>query len=161
MRPLSQEARERWFPQGLRIEVPPLRERREDLVDLANALVAELAGELGRRSVALSETGVTRLLRYPFPGNVRELRNVLERALVLESGPKLDLEGLDAAPGTGPAAALPADAFVLTGPVKPLEEVERAYVRHALDQHEGRRMEAARALVISYPTFLRKLGESG
>ncbi len=142
-----------------KIEVPPLRARREDLVELANVLVSELAAELGRRSVALSETGIARLMRYPFPGNVRELRNVLERALVLESGSMLELEGLAGESPTALPSDLPPDAFVITGPIRPLEALERAYVRHALDRLEGRRMEAARALEISYPTFLRKLGE--
>jgi len=89
---------------------------------------------------------------------VRELRNVLERALVLESGPALELEAL----ATGPRSTAPQGdphAFVVTGPPRPLEEVERLYVRHVLELLEGRRMDAARTLGISYPTFLRRLGE--
>jgi two-component system response regulator AtoC len=142
-----------------KVEVPPLRARREDVLPLAESLVAELCAELGRRPVGFSAAARERLERYPFPGNVRELRNVLERALVLESGPTLELEAL-APVGTG-GPSLPADpnAFVVSGPPLPLEEVERRYVRHVLERLEGRRMDAARALGISYPTFLRRLGE--
>ena len=127
---------------------------------LAESLVRELSAELGRRSAKLSTAGLQRLMAYDFPGNVRELRNVLERALVLEQGPELELEGLQAGlRGGASGATQPEDAFVFPDPIRPLEEVERAYVRHALERHEGRRMEAARALQISYPTFLRKLGD--
>ncbi|QRK07417.1 sigma-54-dependent Fis family transcriptional regulator [Archangium violaceum] len=141
-----------------KVEVPPLRVRREDVLPLAESLVVELCAELGRRPVGFSAAARERLERYPFPGNVRELRNVLERALVLETGPALELEAL--ASGT-PGSASPSDpnAFVVSGPPLPLEEVERRYVRHVLERLEGRRMDAARALGISYPTFLRRLGE--
>ncbi|WP_225412193.1 sigma-54-dependent transcriptional regulator [Stigmatella hybrida] len=141
-----------------KVDIPPLRERREDVLPLAESLVAELCAELGRRPVGFSAAARERLERYPFPGNVRELRNVLERALVLESGPNLELEALAPRPG-GPAQTSDPHAFVVAGPPPPLEEIERRYVRHVLERMEGRRMDAARALGISYPTFLRRLGE--
>ena len=89
---------------------------------------------------------------------MRELRNVLERALVLEPGPHLELEALAPA-AKSPSAPADPEAFVVAGPPRPLEEVERLYVRHVLGRLEGRRMDAARVLGISYPTFLRRLGE--
>ncbi|WNG37930.1 sigma-54-dependent Fis family transcriptional regulator [Archangium violaceum] len=141
-----------------KVEVPSLRERREDVLPLAESLVVELCAELGRRPVGFSAAARERLERYPFPGNVRELRNVLERALVLETGPALELEALASGP-RGSASPTDPDAFVVAGPPLPLEEVERRYVRHVLERLEGRRMDAARALGISYPTFLRRLGE--
>ncbi|WNG48362.1 sigma-54-dependent Fis family transcriptional regulator [Archangium minus] len=141
-----------------KVEVPSLRERREDVLPLAESLVVELCAELGRRPVGFSAAARERLERYPFPGNVRELRNVLERALVLETGPTLELEALASGP-RGSASPTDPDAFVVAGPPLPLEEVERRYVRHVLERLEGRRMDAARALGISYPTFLRRLGE--
>ena len=141
-----------------KVDVPPLRARREDVLPLAESLVAELSAELGRRPVGFSAAARARLERYPFPGNVRELRNVLERALVLESGPALELEALAPA-AQGTSVAVDPNAFVVPGPPLPLEAVERLYVRHVLERMEGRRMDAARALGISYPTFLRRLGE--
>ncbi|RKH67451.1 sigma-54-dependent transcriptional regulator [Corallococcus aberystwythensis] len=141
-----------------RVDVPPLRERREDVLPLARTLVLELCSELGRRPVPFSAAAEERLLSYPFPGNVRELRNVLERALVLEGGPTLELQSL-AKGGGAPASADP-NAFSVSGPPRPLDEVERLYVRHVLEQLGGRRMEAARVLGLSYPTFLRRLEET-
>ncbi|HYH96604.1 sigma-54 dependent transcriptional regulator [Hyalangium sp.] len=141
-----------------KVEIPPLRARREDVLPLAEALVAELCAEVGHRPVVFSSAARERLQRYPFPGNVRELRNVLERALVLEIGPTLELEAL--APGSQhPASTVDPNAFTVAGPPRPLEEIERLYVRHVLERMEGRRMDAARVLGISYPTFLRRLGE--
>ncbi|RKH45301.1 sigma-54-dependent transcriptional regulator [Corallococcus sicarius] len=141
-----------------RVEVPPLRERREDVLPLARTLVLELCSELGRRPVPFSAAAEERLLSYPFPGNVRELRNVLERALVLELGPSLELPSL--AKGGGTPAPSDPNAFSVSGPPRPLDEVDRLYVRHVLEQLGGRRMEAARALGLSYPTFLRRLEEN-
>src|SRR5262249_9792127 len=63
------------------IHVPPLRERQEDIIPLAEQLLSELGQELGRKGFRLGEQARARLSNYPFPGNVRELRNVLERAL--------------------------------------------------------------------------------
>ena len=165
-RDLTREVSEGRFREDLyfrlsvfRVDIPPLRERREDVLPLAESLVAELCAELGRRPVGFTPAACKRLERYPFPGNVRELRNVLERALVLESGPALELQALEPRAGDTAAAPLDPDAFMVAGPPRPLEEVERLYVRHVLSQLDGRRMEAARALGLSYPTFLRRLGE--
>ncbi|MDQ3262560.1 MAG: sigma-54 dependent transcriptional regulator [Myxococcota bacterium] len=138
-----------------RVDVPPLRERREDIIPLAEELVLELCAELGRKPVPFSDAALERMARYPFPGNVRELRNVLERSLVLETGPRLELEMLGPARGAPPAIA--PDAFVVSGPPQPLDSVERLYVRHVLERLGGRRMEAAKALGLSYPTFLKRL----
>ncbi len=164
-RDLTQEVAQGRFREDLyfrlsvfKVDIPPLRERREDVLPLAQSLVAELSAELGRRPVGFSKEAQARLARYPFPGNVRELRNVLERALVLESGPELELSALEPLGGGGPAVTDP-DAFVVAGSPRPLQEVERLYVRHVLARLDGRRMEAARVLGLSYPTFLRRLEE--
>jgi two-component system, NtrC family, response regulator AtoC len=148
-----------WFRLSVfRMDIPPLRERREDILPLAQGLVAKLGRELGRKGVGLGARAQARLAAYAFPGNVRELRNVLERALVLEPGPELELEVLQ--PAVPAAGGLPSlESFVLPGGPHPLEEVERAYTRWALERLGGRRMEAARALGLSYPTFLKRLGE--
>ncbi|QDE91545.1 two-component system response regulator [Myxococcus xanthus] len=164
-RDLTKEVAEGRFREDLyfrlsvfRVDIPPLRERREDLLPLAQSLVAELGAELGRRPVSFSSAARARLERYPFPGNVRELRNVLERALVLEAGPELELAALEPQGASGPPDVDP-DAFVVSGAPRPLQDVERLYVRHVLARLDGRRMEAARVLGLSYPTFLRRLEE--
>ena len=96
------------------------------------------------------------MTRYPFPGNVRELRSLLERALVLAAGPELDLDVLA---GSAAGSTVPADdSFRVEGPPLDMEELQRRYARHVLEQLGGKRMEAARALGISYPTFLKRIG---
>jgi DNA-binding NtrC family response regulator len=146
-----------WFRLSVfAIHVPALRDRPEDVIPLAEQLLSELGQELGRKGFRLGEQGRARLQNYPFPGNVRELRNVLERALVLEAGPELTLSLLQTMrePVEGTA---PAGSFVVTGDPRPLEEIEKRYVRHVLGQLGGRRVEAARVLGLSYPTFLKRL----
>ena len=146
-----------WFRLSVfAIHVPSLRDRPEDVLPLADQLLSELGQELGRKGFRLGEQGRARLENYPFPGNVRELRNVLERALVLEAGPELTLSLLQTMrePEAGSA---PPGSFLVTGDPRPLEEIEKRYVRHVLGQLGGRRVEAARVLGLSYPTFLKRL----
>ena len=146
-----------WFRLSVfAIHVPSLRDRPEDVLPLAEQLLNELGPELGRKGFRLGEQGRARLENYPFPGNVRELRNVLERALVLEAGPELTLSLLQTMrePVEGSA---PPGSFVVSGDPRPLEEIEKRYVRHVLGQLGGRRVEAARVLGLSYPTFLKRL----
>jgi PAS domain S-box-containing protein len=85
------------------VSVPPLRERREDISLLASHFLRELATRVGRPDIALSPAALKRLTTYAWPGNVRELQNVLERAVILASGPQVEVEEaldlrLDAAP---------------------------------------------------------------
>jgi len=146
-----------WFRLSVfALQVPPLRERTEDILPLAEALLAELGAELGRKGAALGQLAKERMLRYPFPGNVRELRNVLERALVLEPGPELELPVLDGRPDPVPEA-LAGQPFHVVGAPIPMEELERRYARHVLEHLGGRRVEAAKALGLSYPTFLKRI----
>jgi two-component system response regulator AtoC len=136
-----------------------LRERREDILPLAESILEDLRRELGRKSIELGPAARSRLFGYPFPGNIRELKNILERALVLEAGPELQLEILEQPhPSQGAPARGGAD-FVISGPPVTVDEIEKRYARHVLQQLEGRRMDAAKALGLSYPTFLKKLGE--
>ncbi len=144
-----------WFRLSVfKLTVPPLRERRDDLPSLAKGLLSRVAAEQGRREVpVLSDAALQRLERYPFPGNVRELRNVLERALVLERGPELSLSSLQ--PG---GESNRGDEFVVKE-VRALEELESEYARWALQKLEGRRLDTAKALGISAPTFRKLVGE--
>jgi transcriptional regulator with GAF, ATPase, and Fis domain len=147
-----------WFRLSVfKIEVPPLRERPEDIPLLAAGMLEAIRSELKTPALQLSDAAVRRLQAYPFPGNVRELRNILERAAVLEPGTKLELDWLMA---SGPAQrqAGPSD-FVVSGEPVTAEEVEQRYARWVLERLGGKRMEAAKALGLSYPTFLKRLGE--
>jgi DNA-binding NtrC family response regulator len=149
-----------WFRLAVfKVRLPPLRERPEDLIPLAEGLLAQLSAEFGRRGISLSERGRERLRGYRFPGNVRELRNVLERALVLEAGPSLHLDVLENGRKEAPRPAVAVDpsVFAVTDSPITLEVLEKRYARFVLDQLGGRRMEAAQALGVSYPTFLKRI----
>jgi DNA-binding NtrC family response regulator len=146
-----------WFRLSVfRIDVPPLRERREDILPLAEGILADLCDELGKKA-SLGAQARERLLDYSFPGNVRELRNILERALVLESAPELTIPTL--AEMRAAVSISNGPEFHIGGPPISAEEVEKRYARWVLDQLEGRRMEAAKALGLSYPTFLKRIEE--
>ena len=74
------------------IHSPPLRARTEDIPPLVAHFIALLAGRLGRPPVAVSAATLAKLARYPWPGNIRELQNVLERALIVWKGGELEVE---------------------------------------------------------------------
>jgi DNA-binding NtrC family response regulator len=147
-----------WFRLSVfKVAVPPLRQRKEDIPALAEAILEDLRRELGKPNLRLGERARRRLGAYPFYGNVRELKSVVERAAVMEKGPELMLDVLDATAALVPARE--GTEFVVAGPPIPLDELERRYVGHVLNQLNGKRMEAAQVLGISYPTFAKRLGE--
>src|SRR5437667_141923 len=125
------------------IEVPPLRERRTDIPQLATFFVSRFARKFGKRVEAVSKETLNRLMAYPWPGNIRELQNVIERAVVLSSGPSLEL-GSELLPASAPldadgARARPESAS--PAPPAPaslgldaaLEAVERSHILAALE----------------------------
>jgi len=157
----------------VRIEVPPLRHHLEDLPALSQHLLSQLAGG-ARASLAPGE--IEELARYDWPGNTRELRNVLERALVLQAPaplrPSLLLRPRSGDGATGPpnkpsspvplsTRPLDADSRVANSSVIPLVELERRAVLAALDVHGGNRAHTAKALGMSVATLRRKLREYG
>jgi two-component system, NtrC family, response regulator AtoC len=119
------------------IYVPPLRERREDIVSLAASFVQQFGG---KRFSGLSPELEARLTAAPWTGNVRELRNVIERAVLLEPGPVLTGRALQ----LDTAAAAPSDEAIL-----PLEEVEYRMVQRAMRAANGNQSQAARLLQVS------------
>jgi DNA-binding NtrC family response regulator len=134
------------------LNVPPLRERREDILPLANLLIGEFTRGKARLSAGVSDC----LERYAWPGNVRELRNAMERAALLSAGELILPEHLPAR--VRGATAQPA-AFALMEPAdaQRLEEVERHAVLEALRKFDFNRTETARALGISRRALLYKL----
>jgi transcriptional regulator with PAS, ATPase and Fis domain len=132
------------------IPLPALRERREDLPVLVDHIIQRLAPE---RVVQLSPTAFERLLAYDFPGNIRELRNILERAVLLTDGEIITPEQLPLDLFPTPAGR----AVVLEEKVIPLDLAERNYVRWALGRLGGDKKALANALGISERTLYRKL----
>jgi transcriptional regulator with GAF, ATPase, and Fis domain len=146
------------------IRLPALRDRVEDIPLLAAALLERVVP--GRR-VGLAPQALRRLERYPFPGNVRELRNVLERASLLSDGDTIPLEAVEAALDVGLAPRVDARDAVPTAPAAgdaPVAQApwtrrgtDPALLRAALVAHRGSRESLARALGISPRTLYRRL----
>jgi len=137
------------------IVLPPLRERGEDLPALAAGLLAEAAAEMGREAPALHPDALALLAAQDFPGNVRELRNLLQRALVRCRGPVLGPELLRA--GAARPAAAPAATALPPGLPLDLGALERLAIEEALRRVNGNRTHAARLLGIGLRTLRNKL----
>jgi two-component system, NtrC family, response regulator AtoC len=133
----------------LRIDVPPLRDRRDDIPLLARHFVSQIAQRLGRPSPALGESTLARLAAYSWPGNVRELRNVIERAMILD--PDRGLDALDLGASGGLAASAPEGAPLAERELNlrdALNGLERQLLLEAHRRAGGVRKEAARLLGI-------------
>ncbi len=138
----------------LPLEIPPLRARQEDIRPLAEDILERLTTELGRPAVHLSADAAKAIQRYAWPGNIRELRNVLERALLLSNSEELhsrDLLFEVAAP-----AASSGDEANLT-----LQEVERRHIERVLQRTNSAVSAAARILGISRTTLYQKIKTHG
>ncbi len=136
--------------------LPPLRERMDDLPLLATHLLSRHARTLGKGTLTLSPEALEALARYPWPGNIRELANVLERAAILARGPVITPEVLPPlqtaeAPSPGVDEPLPAQVEAAVA------RIEREAILRALARTGGRRNEAARLLGITYRTLLNKI----
>jgi len=145
------------------IEVPPLRERREDILALAEHFVARFAPTIGCAGVSLGEDVRRCLQAYRWPGNVRELRNVVERALILCSGDKVQLQQLPrevvAASGADTAAA--GTLAVSLDDDLSLASFERQHIQRVLDLCRGNKTRAAELLGISRLTLRNRLRAIG
>ena len=116
------------------IRIPPLRERPDDIPLLVDHFLAQFQRKLAKSLKSVDEKSMDQLRRYSWPGNIRELQNVLERACVLSSGPVVSLAEPLRASAQTPAAGGPAFA----APMMTLEESERAHIRRALRLAEGK-----------------------
>ena len=136
------------------IEIPPLRDRRDDIDALATHFVRKHAQRTGRNITGIDESALVLLRQYDWPGNVRELENTVERAVVLSSGPIITAADLSIAVGPARTNGLPSLELR-----RNLEWVERDTIRHALDRAGGIRKDAAALMGISQRAlshYLRK-----
>ena len=144
---------------GVRIELPPLRERRTDIPLLAQAFVRDSARENGKAVREITADAMERLLNYTWPGNVRELRSAIETAVVLSRTDKITVRdlppeirgGTPAIPLSSKAAAAP------TGGGLAVKDAEKQLIIRALKESEGNRTAAAQKLGMSRRTLHRKL----
>ncbi len=137
----------------IEIEVPPLRNRPEDIVSLARHLVVKTAARLGMDQLRLDSTALDCLTSYAWPGNVRELENVLERAAVLCKDGVIRPEDLPA----DIVQTIAAGPHSLVGVDQSLQEVERRHIHAVLESVSGSRAQAAKILGISTATLWRRL----
>jgi DNA-binding NtrC family response regulator len=147
------------------IRVPPLRDRREDIAPLAAHFLARFAARMRKPAARFAPETERLLTSYDYPGNVRELRNLVERAVILSSGPIID-------PGciviSGPTRVAPAgDAakpfFAVElgerGHPPSLADLERAYIARLLELTGGNKTQVARFLGVSFPTVAKKISD--
>lgn len=145
--------------QVIEIEVPPLRERPQDLEILINAFVREFNKLLGLTTEAIDASLLEILQKYPWPGNVRELRNVLKRIMILEEPEKLMVSHFPRhiLAGHNPRSSSRQQAFGAATGLMPLSEVERMQILYTLEMTENNKSKAARLLGISRQTLREKL----
>jgi len=139
------------------IALPPLRERREDIPLLADHFLAKYAEQMGKNVQGIAKSAMELLLQHEWPGNIRELENVIERAVALEATPAILAESLpQSIRGAGPKTAaaptegLPDSGFDLEAHVK---EIERGYIAQALERAGGVQVKAAELLGMSFRSF--------
>jgi two-component system response regulator AtoC len=133
------------------VEVPPLRERLDDLPLLTGQLLRKLNSKLGKNIRDVDPLAFQELKHYPFPGNVRELENLLERALIFAEGDTLSAADLSMPEREAPPAPAPAT----------LESLERRAIIEALHRWEGNRTKTAAELGITRRTLLNKIKSFG
>ena len=137
------------------VQVPPLRERREDIPLLANHFVLKYARELGRDVRGISSAALGLLVGYDWRGNIRELSNAMERAVIFTAGPEIvpaDLpEGFRAVTPRDPDGPLELDAAT--------REFERAHIQKVIEQCGGNKRKAAKLLGIGATSLYRKIGD--
>jgi two-component system, NtrC family, response regulator PilR len=141
----------------VQIRVPPLRERRADILPLAEHFLRRFGAEHQRPSLRLSREARRRLDEYDFPGNVRELENLIERAVALSSGDEVTLDAL-------PAPLRGAPALTPDGPLPPgfsmeahLASIERQLIDRALSEARGVKKDAAAKLGLTFRQFRHRL----
>ena len=145
----------------IRVEVPSLRERREDIPLIARHFLRRFTADLGKRITDFCPEAMQAILGHAFPGNVRELENLVERAVTFETSERITVDSLPprllgsiTSIPTGPQTELPIEGMDLEAA---LETYERSILKQALKRTNGVRTEAARVLGITFRSIRYKL----
>src|SRR5208282_1512947 len=148
------------------ITIPPLRDRGEDVILLAEHFLERFKREFRKPSLGLTGDAQARLRAYPWPGNVRELQNAIERAAILANGTDIDSEALQLPAARPTAEELPdgmlEERFLWEGPLDEVSQravahVERFKIQNALRESKWNKTRAAEKLGVSYKTLLTKI----
>jgi len=142
----------------VKIELPPLSQRREDIPLLINAFVQKFNAKMGKQIVGVSDQALRLLLKHDYPGNIRELENIIEHAFVLCKGDRIDLDCLpkeitEDQKIENPSMALQEET--------PLEKAETEVIEKILKKYDGNRIKTAQELGIDRTTLWRKIKKYG
>ena len=132
----------------IHLEIPPLRERPQDILPLAQRFIGRFARQYGRPASALTDTAGQKLLRHPWKGNIRELEHAIEKAVIISDSATLPAEAFQLARDTTPVPESPAST---------LEEMERRMILQTLDQCNGNLSAVAAQLGITRQTLYNKM----
>jgi two-component system response regulator AtoC len=144
----------------VRIHLPPLRDRREDVPELTHHFVTLFKRRLGLPTAGVSPGAMRLMMEYPWPGNVRELENVVERALVLAEGKEIDVENLPSSV-RAPSAPAAVPEHLDLSVKRHTEALERSLIKTALERTGGNRTRAAKLLDLSHRALLYKIRDYG
>jgi two-component system response regulator AtoC len=145
----------------VRLHLPPLRDRRQDIPELVRHFIQLYGRRLGLSVNAISPTAMRLLMEYAWPGNVRELENVIERSLVMAEGTQIEVEQLPAPIRSPGAAAVPLRDDLDLSIKRQTAALERGLIRSALERTGGNRTRAAKLLELSHRALLYKIREYG
>ena len=143
------------------IDLPPLRDRLEDLPGLAARFLEQIAERLGRPARHLGADAMAALRGHPWPGNVRELRNAIEQAAVLADGDEIGASDLPVGKGAAPPPAPCTDLSFSDAKRQAIEGFERAYLVQALRDHAGNITRTAESIGIARQSLQQKIKELG
>lgn len=131
------------------IKVPPLRERKEDIPLLVDYFIKKNCAAMNRPAVTIDKSALTRLEEYSFPGNVRELENIIERAIVIGNGKKITYSDL------------PLDKKAMRSEAESLDDLEKTHISFILDKYSWNISRAAKALKVDRVTLYNKIAKYG
>ena len=175
-RNLKQRVNERQFREDLYfrlsvfpIEIPPLRERGDDVLILARHFVDKFCKDLNKKLLMLAPTALDDLKAYPWPGNVRELQNCIERAVILADGDAIHQRHLNLSFRNAPSGQVQTDPWdqidlsgTMTDAIRRVSgEVERRKIEIALQEYGGNKAQAAHALQLGFKALMQKIKAYG
>jgi transcriptional regulator with PAS, ATPase and Fis domain len=131
------------------IHIPPLRERTEDISSLVDYFIAKYCTSMNKPVVSIDPQALKRLEEYPFPGNIRELENMIERALVIGNGKKIHLKDL------------PIAKDEIISSIESLEDFEKTFIQQILNKYDWNISRAAKALKVDRVTLYNKIKKHG